>query len=66
MTRLFGKHAAKQVQFVRAGDRDEHVRILNARLGQGGEVDDVLHVAHVLGIFLSVFGDCFFAIILML
>ena len=35
VARLFGKHAAQQVQLVRAGDCDEHVRFLHARLGQG-------------------------------
>ena len=45
VTRLFGKHAAKQVQFVRAGDRNEHVRILNARLGQGGDGRAIAHDA---------------------
>ena len=45
VTRLFGKHTAKQVQFVRAGDRNEHVRILNARLGQGGDGRAIAHDA---------------------
>ena len=46
VARLFGKHAAKQVQFVRAGDRNEHVRILNARLRQGGDGRAVAENAH--------------------
>ena len=45
VARLFGEHAAKQVQFVRAGDRNEHVRILNAGLGQGGDGRAIAHNA---------------------
>ena len=45
VTRLFGKHTAKQVQFVRSSDRNEHVRILNARLGQGGDGRAIAHDA---------------------
>ena len=45
MARLFGKHAAEQVQLVRAGDRNEHVRILNAGFGQGGDGGAVAHDA---------------------
>ena len=37
VARLFGEHTAQQVQLVRAGDCDEHVRFLHARLGQGGD-----------------------------
>ena len=37
VARLFGEHTAQQVQLVRSGDCDEHVRFLHARLGQGGD-----------------------------
>ena len=46
VARLFGEHAAQQVQLVRAGDCDEHVRFLHARLGQGGDGRAVAENAH--------------------
>ena len=50
VARLFGKHAAEQVQLVRAGNCNEHVRLLDSRLGQrcdGGAVAGNAH--HVIG-----------------
>ena len=50
VARLFGKHAAEQVQLVRAGDCNEHIRLLDPRLGQrydGGAVAGNAH--HVIG-----------------
>ena len=46
VARLFCEHAAQQVQLVRAGDCDEHVRFLHARLGQGGDGRTVAENAH--------------------
>ena len=43
--RLFGKHAAQQVQLVRAGNGDEHVGVLDAGFGQGGDGSAVAHHA---------------------
>ena len=37
VARLFGEHAAQQVQLVRAGDCNEDIRLLHARLRQGGD-----------------------------
>ena len=42
---FFGKHTAQQVQLVRTGDRNEHVRILNARFRQGGDGRAIAHDA---------------------
>ena len=49
--RLFGKHAAQQVQLVRTGDGDKDIVVLNARLGQGSDGRTVAHHAqHVVGL----------------
>ena len=45
VARLFGKHTAQQVQLVRTGHGNEHVRILNAGFGQGGDGGAVAHDA---------------------
>ena len=43
--------AAQQVQLVRAGDGDEHIVVLDASLGQGGDGGAVAHHAqHVVGL----------------
>ena len=46
VARLFGEHAAQQVQLVRSGDCDEHVRFLHARLRQGDDGRAVAENAH--------------------
>ena len=45
VARLFGKHTAQQVQLVRTGHGNEHVRVLNAGFGQGGDGGAVAHDA---------------------
>lgn len=43
---LFGKHAAQQVQLIRAGNGNEHIRLFDPRLIQGGNGSAVAHNAH--------------------
>ena len=45
VARLFGKHTAQQVQLIRTGHGNEHVRILNAGFGQGSDGGTVAHDA---------------------
>ena len=45
VARLFGKHAAQQVQLIRTGHGNEHIRVFNAGLCQRGDRGTVAHDA---------------------
>ena len=46
VTRFFCEHTAQQVQLVGAGDRDEHIGFLHARLRQRGDGRAIAEDAH--------------------
>ena len=58
MARLFGKHAAQQVQLVRAGHCNKNVCLFNARFRQRGNGGAVAHDAQHIVAFDQMFHTC--------
>ena len=53
--RLFGKHAAQQIQLIGAGHGNEHIRVFNAGLCQRGDRGTVSHDAQHIVAFRQMF-----------